>query len=59
MKGKPEMTTEEWRSKTDEWRRGWRCCQEAQDIPEEKSQDFIDGYIYALEHPFGSVAIPM
>lgn len=52
------MTTEEWRNKSDEWRKGWRCCQEAQDIPEEKSTDFIDGYIYALEHPFGAVAIP-
>ena len=64
-----EMTTEEWRSKSDElrkewrsksdeWRKGWRSCQEGQDIPVGKSNDFIDGYIYALEHPFGTVAVP-
>ena len=53
------MTTEEWRSKSDEWRKGWRVCNESQEIPEDYSEEFKEGYVYALEHPFGSVAIPM
>lgn len=53
------MTTEEWRNKTDEWRKGWKCCNESGEIPEEKTDDFVAGYIYALEHPFGPVAVPM
>ena len=52
------MTTKEWRSKSDDWRKGWRACQEGQDIPDEKSEDWIVGYRYALENPFGPVAVP-
>ena len=52
------MTTKEWRSKSDDWRKGWRACQEGQDIPDEKSEDWVAGYRYALENPFGPVAVP-
>lgn len=52
------MSNEEWRSKSDEWRKGWQTCQSAWDIPENPSKDFVEGYKYALEHPFGQVVVP-
>ena len=52
------MTHEEWKSKSDDWRKGWKTCQSAWDIPENPSDEFIAGYKYAIENPFGQVAIP-
>lgn len=52
------MSNEEWRSKSDEWRMGWQTCQSAWDIPENPSKDFVEGYKYAFEHPFGQVVVP-
>ena len=52
------MSNEEWRNQSDEWHKGWRCCQDAVDIPEHYSEEFEAGYRYALEHPFGPCAIP-
>ena len=53
------MTTAEWRAHTDDWRRGWRDCQEAKDVEPNPPDEYISGYRYALEHPFGPVAVPM
>lgn len=53
------MTTAEWRAHTDDWRRGWRDCQEAKDVKPNPSEEYMSGYRYALEHPFGPVAVPM
>ena len=52
------MSNEEWKNKSEEWHKGWQTCQSAWDIPENPSEDFIAGYKYALEHPFGHVAVP-
>lgn len=52
------MTQEEWENKTSDWKKGWKACQEAQDIPDEKSEEWIEGYKYAIDHPFGPCAVP-
>ena len=59
MRRGESMTTEEWRAHTDDWRRGWRDCQEAKDVEPNPSEEYISGYRYAFEHPFGPVAVPM
>lgn len=53
------MTDEEYRAKSDEWKKGWRVCQQAEDLPAQRSKEFEEGYRYALEHPIGSVYVPM
>ena len=53
------MTNEEWRSKSDDWHKGWRYGQgDTEIIPDLNSQDFCDGYLYALRNPFGPVSVP-
>lgn len=52
------MTLEEWRNHSDDWRAGWRCCQQADDVPPIYSAEFEAGYRYALEHPIGPTYIP-
>lgn len=54
-----DMTIEEWCEKSDDWRFGWKVCQEGRDLPEVKTEEFVAGFLYALEHPFGPVAGPM
>ena len=54
-----DMTTEEWRGKSDDWRFGWKVCQDGLIPPENITEDFVAGYMYALEHPFGPTAVPM
>lgn len=52
------MTNEEWRSKSDEWHKGWRYGQGDTEVtPDLNSQDFCDGYLYALRNPFGPVSV--
>ena len=48
------MTQTEWLEKTDDWRTGWRYGQGDVYIEPKENSDFIDGYLYALEHPAGS-----
>ena len=47
------MTNEEWRSKTDDWRDGWRYAQGDVFIISKNTPDFIEGYRYACSHPEG------
>ena len=53
------MTNEEWRKKSDDWRKGWRYGQGDVTVKPNNSADFTEGYKYARLHPFGSVTIPM
>ena len=48
------MTYEEWRSKSDDWRKGWRYAQGDDSVSFKNTPDFIDGYRYACDHPEGS-----
>ena len=53
------MTDKEWKQKSDDWHRGWRCGQGDESIQKMESADFAEGSRYAIEHPFGPVAVPM
>ena len=54
------MSNEEWKSKSDDWRIGWRYGNGDETVsPKMDSEEFIAGYRYALNHPIGSVTIPM
>ena len=54
------MTQDEWKSKSDDWRKGYRAGQGDDTIViKTDSKDFAAGYAYAIEHPVGPVAIPM
>ena len=53
------MTKEEWESHTTDWQDGYKCCQNADDVPQNYSEEFRKGYIFGLENPIGSVTIPM
>lgn len=48
------MTNDEWTSKSDDWRKGWRYGQGDVFVLKKDTPDFIDGYKYAIEHPEGS-----
>ena len=48
------MTQKDWSEKTDDWRKGWRYGQGDAFVEPNETSDFLDGYLYALEHPFGS-----
>lgn len=48
------MTNEEWKSKTDDWRKGWRYGQGDVYITPKDNPDFVDGCRYAIEHPEGA-----
>lgn len=59
------ITQEEWRSHSEEWRRGWNDytgCKTmgmtAEEV-ESQSDEWKEGARYAMIHPFGAVAIPM
>ena len=54
-----DMTDEEWRSKSSDWHKGWRYGQGDVSVCRLDSADFIAGYRYALERPFGHVSVPM
>ena len=47
------MTSEEWQSKTDDWRHGWRYAQGDLSIIPKNTPDFIAGYRYACDHIIG------
>lgn len=53
------MSNEEWIAHTAEWKRGWRYGQGDDTIQVENSEEFKAGYRYAIDHPFGPVAVPM
>ena len=54
------MSTEEWKSKSDDWRCGYRAGQGDDTISLRlDSEEFVAGYVYALENPIGSVTVPM
>ena len=48
------MTQKDWSEKTDDWRKGWRYGQGDVSVEPNGTDDFRDGYLYALEHPMGS-----
>lgn len=48
------MTNEEWASKSDDWRKGWRYAQGDVTIEPNTTSEFIAGYMYANEHLEGS-----
>ncbi len=44
-----------WQNRSIDWRLGWKYGQGDTSISEKlESDDFKDGYRYALDHPFGS-----
>lgn len=48
------MPQNEWQTKSDDWRNGWRYGQGDDTIPAKlDSKEFADGYRYAIENPFG------
>jgi len=54
------MTQEEWKAHTPDWKKGWRYGQGDVTVePEPDSEEFRVGARYAIEHPFGSVYVPM
>ena len=59
------MTQEEWKSKSDDFRRGWRTVQQGDDMDMTHEQymsmsdDWKDGARYAIEHPIGPVSVQM
>ena len=47
------MTNDEWRSKSDDWHKGWRYAQGDDYVVPKNTSDFIEGYKYACNHPEG------
>ena len=53
-KGGVHMDSSDWRTKSDAWRKGWRYGQGDTTIsPQLDSEEFCEGYKFALEHPEG------
>lgn len=44
------MTNDEWRSKSDDWHKGWRYAQGDDYVIPKNTPDFIEGYKYACNH---------
>ena len=47
------MTNEEWLNHSIEWRKGWHSANADMPYDKNQSEDWKQGYIYALNNPMG------